>query len=88
MWILVSCLFIGLETKNVRARRGLRDRSVFLILRKEKVRSREEKELKWKEALCVSRGVGMRDRQSETDTQTEIKPRGSSFSHLSSLVFG
>ena len=84
MWILVSCLFIGLETKDVRARRGLRDRSVFLILRKEKVRSREEKELKWKEALCVSRGVGM----SETDTQTEIKPRGSSFSHLSSLVFG
>lgn len=58
MWILVSYLFIGFETKNVRAGQGLRDHSVSLILQKEKVRSKEEKDLKWQEALCVLGGQG------------------------------
>lgn len=64
MSILVSCLFIGFETKNVRAGQDLRDHSVFLILQREKVRSREKKEPKWKEAhVCVGRAEGMRQRQ-------------------------
>lgn len=72
MWILVSCLFIGLETKNVRAGQGLRDRSVFLILYREKVRSKEEKELKWKRRpVCVEGGEqeteAVRDRYTERD---------------------